>query len=256
MTYSIALAGKGGTGKTTVCGLFLDHLAKAGKGPILAVDADANSNLNEVLGVKKPVSLGEIREEIILTELDENNPIPKGMSKQEYMDFRFTSALAEEENYDLLLMGRTQGKGCYCYVNDVLQQQLQKYYKNYQYLIIDNEAGLEHISRGILPPVEIVLLVSDCSRRGIQAAGRIASMIVELGLKVQKTALIVNRAPDGCLAEGIQEEISLQKLDLMGIIPQDPLVYEYDSAGIPLVKLPVESPARSALGKIIDKLDL
>jgi len=256
MNYGIALAGKGGTGKTTVCGLFLDYLVKTGKRPILAVDADANSNLNEVLGVEKPVSLGEIREEIIRTELDEKSPVPPGMSKQEYMDFRFASALVEEENYDLLIMGRTQGKGCYCYVNDVLQEQLRKYCKNYKYLIIDNEAGLEHISRGVLPPVELVVLVSDCSRRGIQAAGRIAQMIIELGLKVQKTGLIVNRAVDGKLGDGIQEEIAIQKLNLLGVIPQDSMIYEYDLAGKPLVELPAESPARQALGLIIDKLGL
>ncbi|MDR2480569.1 MAG: AAA family ATPase [Treponema sp.] len=256
MTYSIAMAGKGGTGKTTICGLFLDHLVQSGKGPILAVDADANSNLNEVLGVKRPVSLGEIREEIAKAELEEQNPIPPGMSKQEYMDFRFGSALVEENNYDMLVMGRTQGKGCYCYVNDVLRGQLHKYYQNYQYLIVDNEAGLEHISRGILPPVDLILLVSDCSRRGIQAAGRIAEMIGELGLKARKTGLIVNRAPDGQLNEGTKEEIALQRLTLFGVIPQDPLVYEYDSAGTPLIKLPMDSPVRQSLGKIIQSLKL
>ena len=256
MTFSIALAGKGGTGKTTVCGLFLDHLVKAGKGPVLAVDADANSNLNEVLGVEKPVSLGEIREEIARAEIESESPVPAGMSKQEYADFRFASALAEEDNFDLLVMGRTQGKGCYCYVNNVLQEQLGKYYQHYNYLIVDNEAGLEHISRGILPPVDLLLLVSDCSRRGIQAAGRIAAMVTELNLKVQKTGLLVNRAPEGQINEGINEEIELQKLQLFGIIPQDNLVYEYDSAGKPLVQLPDSSPARAALEKIIQSLDL
>jgi CO dehydrogenase maturation factor len=249
MTYSIAMAGKGGTGKTTVCGLFLDHLVKSGKGPILAVDADANSNLNEVLGVEKPVSLGEIREEIARSETS-------GMSKQEYMDFRFDDALTEKENYDLLVMGRTQGVGCYCFVNDVLREQLRKYYKNYKYLIVDNEAGLEHISRGILPPVELILLVSDCSRRGIQAAGRIAAMIIELGIKTQRVGLIVNRTPDGQLAEGIKEEIASQKLDLLGVLPNDPLVFEYDTEGTPLVNLPLESPVRQALEKIIQSLEL
>ena len=255
MTYSIALAGKGGTGKTTISGLLLDYLAGTGKGPVLAVDADANSNLNEVLGVDKPVSLGEIREEIARAEIDSESPVPPGMSKQEYVDFRFASALAEENNYDLLVMGRTQGKGCYCYVNDVLKEQLRRYYQNYRYLIVDNEAGLEHISRGILPPVDLLLLVSDCSRRGIQAAGRIAEMIGELGLKVQKTGLLVNRV-SGEISEGLKDEIALQKLNLFGVIPQDDLVYEYDSAGTPLVTLPAESPARTALKKIIQFLEL
>jgi CO dehydrogenase maturation factor len=250
------MAGMGGTGQTTICGLFLDHLVKSGKGPILAVDADANSNLNEVLGVDRPLTLGEIREEIARAELEEKSPIPPNMSKQEYMDFRFGSALVEEDSYDMLVMGRTQGKGCYCYVNDVLREQLRKFYQNYNYLIVDNEAGLEHISRGILPPVDMILLVSDCSRRGIQAAGRIAGMIRELNLQVKKVGLIVNRAPGGTLNDGTKEEIELQHLDLLGVLPQDDGVFEYDSGGTPLVQLPMDSPVRQALGKIIQTLEL
>jgi CO dehydrogenase maturation factor len=250
------MAGKGGVGKTTICGLFIDQLIKTGKGPVLAVDADANSNLNEVLGVELPVTLGELREEVARAELAAKSPIPVGMSKQEYMDFRFSDALVEEHNYDLLVMGRTEGKGCYCFINDVLREQLRKYHQNYQYLIVDNEAGLEHISRGVLPPVDLIILVSDCSRRGIQAAGRIASMVKELDLKVEKIGLIVNRAPDGRLNEGTQEEIALQKLDLFGVIPQDDLVFDYDSAGKPLVTIPMEAPVRQALGNIIKTLEL
>jgi CO dehydrogenase maturation factor len=156
----------------------------------------------------------------------------------------------------MLVMGRTQGKGCYCFVNDILREQLKKYYQNYNYLIVDNEAGLEHISRGILPPVDLILLVSDCSRRGIQAAGRIAEMIGELDLKVKKVGLIVNRAPDGKLNSGVLEEIAAQKLNLIGVLPQDSLVYDYDSAGTPLVKMPESTPVRQALGEIIKKLEL
>jgi CO dehydrogenase maturation factor len=250
------VAGKGGTGKTTVCGLLLNHLVAAGKGPILAVDADANSNLNEVLGVERPVTLGEIREEIARAELVEKSPVPPGMTKQEYADFRFGSALVEERDYDMLVMGRTQGKGCYCYVNDVLRDQLQKYYQNYKYLVVDNEAGLEHISRGILPPVNLILLVSDCSRRGIQAAGRIAGMIGELDLKADRVALVVNRAPEGKLDPGILEEIGAQKLSLIGVLPQDGLVYNYDAEGKPLVTLPEGAPVKQALAELIKKLEL
>ncbi|GHU08211.1 carbon monoxide dehydrogenase [Spirochaetia bacterium] len=256
MTYTIAMAGKGGTGKTTVCGLFLDQLVKMGKGPILAVDADANSNLNEVLGVEKPISLGDIREEIAKAEMAEKNPIPPGMSKKEYTDFRFGSALVEENDYDMLLMGRTQGKGCYCYVNDLLRDQLNKYYANYNYIVVDNEAGLEHISRGILPPVELILLVSDCSRRGIQAAGRIAEMIGELDFKAKNVRLIVNRAPQGRLDPGIEAEIAAQKLSLIGVLPQDENVYKYDAEGKALITLSEDTPVRQALGEIIKKLDI
>lgn len=256
MTYSIAMAGKGGTGKTTVCGLTLDYLAKTGKGPILAVDADANSNLNEVLGVEQVVTLGDIREEIARAEMAEKNPIPPGMSKHEYTNFRFNDALLEESNYDMLIMGKTQGKGCYCFVNDLLRDQIFKYYTNYNYLIVDNEAGLEHISRGILPPVDLILLVSDCSRRGIQATGRIAQMIGELDLKVKQAYLIVNRAPGGRLDQGIQEEIEAQNLALIGVLPQDELVYQYDAAGKPLVTLPEDSAIKRGLQEIMQKLGL
>jgi CO dehydrogenase maturation factor len=256
MTYSIAMAGKGGVGKTTVCGMFIDHLVKIGKKPILAVDADANANLYEVLGVEEPLSLGDIREEIARAEMTDPSPIPAGMSKQDYADYRFASGLVEGDDFDLMAMGRSQGKGCYCFVNDILREQLNKYYKNYNYLVVDNEAGLEHISRGILPPVDLILLVSDCSRRGIQAAGRIAAMIVDLNLKAKRTCLIVNRAPGGVLDEGIAEEIAAQKLALLGVLPADENVYLYDAAGKPLASLPESTPVRRALREIIQKLQL
>jgi len=256
MTCCIALAGKGGTGKTTVSGLLIDYLAKAGKGPILAVDADANPNLNEVLGVKKETCLGEIREEIAKADWAEKNPIPPGMSKQEYTDFRFNTALIEEKDFDMLVMGRTQGKGCYCFVNDLLRDKIEKYYRNYKFMVVDNEAGLEHISRGILPQMDLILLVSDCSRRGIEAAGRIAEMIGSLDMKVKKLSLIVNRVPGTKLDPGIEEEIKRQKLSLAGIIPQDEKVYEFDAAGKALVKLPEDSPVKTALAEIIKNLEL
>ncbi|GHV17648.1 carbon monoxide dehydrogenase [Spirochaetia bacterium] len=222
----------------------------------MAVDADANSNLNEVLGVEKLVTLGDIREEIAKAENADVNPIPPGMSKQDYANFRFNSALVEEDNYDMLVMGRTQGKGCYCFINDLLREQLKKYYQNYNYLVVDNEAGLEHISRGILPPVDLILLVSDCSRRGIQAAGRIAEMIEELDLKVKDVYLIVNRAPGGKLEPGVLAEIEAQKLSLIGVLPQDESVYQYDADGKPLISLPDNSPIKEGLAAIIKKLAL
>ena len=175
MAYTIAVAGKGGVGKTTVCGMMIDALIKGGKGPLLVVDADANSNLNEVLGVEAGVSLGQIREEIAQAEL-RGDTIPKSMTKADYAEYRFESALAEEDDFDMLVMGRTQGKGCYCYVNGVLKSLLDKYIGAYRYVVIDNEAGMEHIARGTLPHVDALLLVSDCSRRGVQAVARIAEM--------------------------------------------------------------------------------
>lgn len=256
MPRTIAVAGKGGVGKTTLTGMMIQYLAEKKKGPILAVDADANSNLNEVLGVEVEETLGDIREEIARAEMAEKSPIPPGMSKQDYMQFRFDSALVEEDDFDLLVMGHTQGKGCYCFVNGLLTAQVAKHSQNYRYVVVDNEAGMEHISRGILPSVNMVILVSDCSRRGIQAVGRIARLIPECGLKPEKVGLIVNRAPKGELNAGVQEEIQNQGLTLLGVIPHDEGVYEYDSAGTPTVQLPEDNPVKAALHKILDQIDL
>ena len=256
MAHVIAVAGKGGVGKTTLCGMLIQYLCEQGKGPILAVDADANSNLNEVLGVEVETTLGDVREEIAQAELVKESPIPKGMSKADYAEMRFEDALTEEDDFDLLVMGRTQGKGCYCYVNGLLQAQLAKYQNHYPYIVVDNEAGMEHISRGILPGVDAVILVSDCSRRGIQAVGRIARLIPECGLKPKKVGLIVNRAPGGVINDGVREEIEKQNLELLGVVPQDEGVFDYDSAGTPTTQLPADNPVRQDLYHILEGLGL
>ena len=206
---TIAVAGKGGTGKTTLCGILINYLCAHGLTPVLAVDADANDNLNEVLGVEVEKTLGEIREVVAQAERDENSPIPTGMSKLT---------------------------------------------KPYRYIVVDNEAGMEHISRGTLPSVDTLLLVSDASRRGIQATGRIKDLADELKLNPTTMKLIVNRAPSATLDPGILEEIDRQGLDLLGVVPHDELVYEYDCAGKPTSKLPADSVARSSFEKLIDAL--
>lgn len=256
MAHVIAIAGKGGVGKTTLCGMLIQYLADRKKGPVLAVDADANSNLNEVLGVEVDMTLGDIREEIARAEMSTTSPIPAGMTKADYAEFKFTTAIVEEDDYDLLVMGRTQGKGCYCYVNGLLQAQLTKFQRSYPYIVVDNEAGMEHISRGVLPSMETAILVSDCSRRGIQAVGRIARLIEECEFKPKTVGLIVNRAPKGELNEGIKEEIELQGLNLIGVVPQDDTVYECDCAGKPTSQLPADSPVKKALYQILDNLNL
>ena len=254
MSCTIAVAGKGGTGKTTICGMLIDWLCKQGRGPVLAVDADANSNLNEVLGVEVETTLGEIRELIASADIVEKSPIPAGMSKQDFMDYKFNGALVEEDDYDLLVMGRTQGKGCYCFVNGLLQTQLRKLEGGYKYLVVDNEAGMEHISRGILPSVDYMLLVSDCSRRGVQAVARIAHLAEEMNMTPKRVALIINRAPGGVLNDGVRQEIEKHGLDLIGVVPQDEGVYEYDCDGKPTSTLPDSSPARSAVNAIAAEL--
>ena len=254
MPHTIAVAGKGGVGKTTTCGMIIDYLCAKGQGPVLVVDADANSNLNEVLGVEVETSLGAIREEMAQAEM--KGSIPAGMTKADYAEFKFNSALIEEDDFDMLVMGRTQGKGCYCYVNGVLKTQVDKYAKNYKYIVMDNEAGLEHVARGTLPHVDTMLLISDCSRRGIQAAARVAEMIGEMDLKPGKLGLIVNRAPGGVLEAGVQEEIQKHGLDLLGVLPQDEGVYRCDCNGEPSAKLPGSNPVKTALKGIMQTLGL
>ena len=252
--FTIAVAGKGGVGKTTTCGMLIDYLCKQKKGPVLVVDADANSNLNEVLGVEVETSLGQIREEMAQAEL--KGTIPAGMTKADYAEFKFNSALIEEDDFDMLVMGRTQGKGCYCYVNGVLKSQVDKYAKNYSYIVMDNEAGLEHVARGTLPHVDLMLLISDCSRRGVQAVARIAEMVGEMDLKPGKMGLIINRAPEGVLDEGIREEIQKHGLTLFGVLPQDDAVYRCDCAGEPSAKLPDSDPMKTALKGIMGNIGL
>ena len=256
MAQTIALAGKGGVGKTTICGMLIEYLCQKKNGPVLAVDADANSNLNEVLGVEVHSTLGEIREEIAQAEMSAKNPIPAGMSKADYAEMQFSDALTEADDYDLLVMGRTQGKGCYCFVNGLLSTQVAKYAQNYRYIVVDNEAGLEHLSRGILPKVDTILLVSDCSRRGVQAAGRLSEMIDELKLGAKEVGLIINRAPNGQLNDGVREEIEKYHLNLMGVVPHDDTVYEYDAEGKPSVTVPADSPVKQAVHRIFDQLAL
>ena len=155
MGHIIAVSGKGGVGKTTLCGLFIQYLCDTGKKPVLAVDADANSNLNEVLGVEPGITLGELREEIERAGADPKYKIPAGITKAEYLESRMMDAVAEEDDYDLMVMGRSQGQGCYCFVNGLVQTQVQKLQSHYPYIVVDNEAGMEHISRGILPAMEV-----------------------------------------------------------------------------------------------------
>ena len=222
-THIIAVAGKGGVGKTTTCGMIIDYLCKQKKGPILVVDADANSNLNEVLGVEVETTLGDIREE--MAHAEQTGTVPANMTKADYAEMKFNSALIEEDDYDMLVMGRTQGKGCYCFVNGVLKTQIDKYVGNYRYMVVDNEAGLEHISR-------------------------------EMDLKPGEMKLIVNRAPNGVLNPGVMEEINKYGLQLAGVLPQDETVYEYDCEGKPSSQVPDDTPVKTALAAVMRDLNL
>lgn len=253
MSHVIAVAGKGGVGKTTLCGLLIHYLCEQGKTPVLAVDADSNSNLNEVLGVEAKQTLGEIREKIKKGS-SLKSEIPEGMSKDVYAEQELFAALTEENDFDLLVMGRSQGQGCYCFVNSLLQRQLNSIQDNYPFVVVDNEAGMEHISRGLLSHIETIILVSDCSRRGVQAAARIAELVKELDIRYLNMGLIVNRAPNGILSEGTKEEIEKHGLNLLGVIPADENVYDFDCDGKAIVDLPDDSPVKTGMREIAENL--
>lgn len=244
MSFNIAVAGKGGTGKTTVTGLIIRHLVGLKNGRILAVDADANMNLNEVLGIGVHQTVGQIREGLGAT--------PAGMTKDAYINYRTQECLIESVGYDLICMGRPEGPGCYCYANTLCKKYVDEMADNYKYVVLDNEAGMEHLSRRTTHNMDLMFAVTDSSVRGIQAAGRIRDLVGELKLKIGKIALIINRVP-GELEEATRKEIEKIGLELAGVIPNDPNVYRYDLEGKATFLLPDDSPAVVAVGKIMDK---
>ncbi|NVM25662.1 MAG: AAA family ATPase [Desulfobacterales bacterium] len=247
MPYSMAMAGKGGTGKTTVAGFLIKYLVQEGKTPVLAVDADSNTNLNEVLGVPLKTTLGTAREEM------KEGVVQQGMTKQIFMEMRLAEAIVEGEGFDLIAMGRPEGPGCYCAANSLLSIYLEKLIDNYSYMVMDNEAGMEHISRLTTNNVDILLVISDPSIRGIETAGRIANLVDELKLRVVKRFLIINQARDG-LPDSLQEAIVKHGLNLAGTIPRDDLLYDFDMNGNPTVALPDDNPAVSAAFHIFDRI--
>lgn len=253
MTKTIAVAGKGGTGKTTLTALLIDYLVRNRKGSVLAIDADPSTNLNLALGVPLYDTVGDVREQTA-TAVGGGKDLG-GMNKWDYLDMRINEALVEEPSYDLLAMGRPEGPGCYCAANNILRTSVDRLSEAYDYVVIDNEAGLEHLSRRTTRDVDLLILVSDPSLRGIIAAARVAEVVNELKTAVGAMYLIVNRAPGGELSESLKKAIEENDLKLAGVIPADPAVNELDAMGEPLVKLPDDSPIRRSFEAILSTVD-
>ena len=247
MPYTIAMAGKGGTGKTTLAGFLIKYLVQKGETPVLAVDADSNTNLNEVLGVSLTDTLGTSREEM------KDGVVQQGMTKQMFMEIKLAEAVVEGEGFDLVAMGRPEGPGCYCAANTLLTMYLEKLINNYPFVVMDNEAGMEHISRLTTNNVNLLLVVSDASIRGIETAGRISSLVDELKIAAEKRFLIINQAREG-ITDSLQKAITKHGLNLAGTIPKDDLLYDFDMAGNPTVTLPDDNPALSAAFAIFDEI--
>lgn len=249
MTFSIAVSGKGGTGKTTISALLIRALVEKGKKPLLAIDADPNSNLNESLGIALKRTVGEIREGLL--EGQEN--LAPEQSKESFLDYMIQSSLTESEAFDLLAMGRPEGPGCYCYVNNVLRKIVDSITSSYPYVVMDTEAGLEHLSRRTTRDLDVLMIATDPTARGVATAKRIAELVNELETKVGHIYAIANRVPE-FLDERIRRDLEKAGLECLTVVPEDGLVGEFDVEGKPVCNLPESSKAFRSVAEIVDRL--
>jgi len=246
MSYSIALAGKGGTGKTTMAGMLVKYLVEKGRTPVLAVDADANANLNEVLGLKVGETLGDAREQM-------KTVVSSGMTKDVFMEMKLQQAVIEADGFDLIVMGRPEGAGCYCAANTLLTQSLEKLIENYTSIVMDNEAGMEHMSRLTTNNFDVLLVVSDPTRRGLQAASRIVELATHLSLNIGRKMVIVNRFREE-QAKALEEALAEYHLDVVGTVPEDADLQKFDLEGRPTIELGKENRAVEAACRIFDSI--
>ena len=246
MSKIIAFAGKGGVGKTTVASLVIRHLSCNNKTPILAVDADPNSNLGETMGLEVSTTVGDIRENF----MRDPQGVPSGMDKTIYLETLVEQALIEKPEFDLLVMGRQEGQGCYCMVNNILNNFTDRLMVNYQYMVVDNEAGMEHLSRRTSGRIDMLYLVTDYSLRGLRALRRIHEMLDSLKLKVESMGIVVTRAPEE-LGDAFLKEVEAIGVPIVGVIPTDPALLEFDMEKKSLLELPDSSPSVTATNSLM-----
>jgi len=251
MTKTITMAGKGGVGKTAISSLVIDMLSR--KAIVLAIDADPSTNLNTALGLPLDNTVGRAREDV--TDEIQKGKVPPTISKQELLDQRIRAALVESKKIDLLAMGRPEGPGCYCAANHMLRQSIDRLARNYEYVVIDSEAGMEHISRQTTQDVDFLIAVTDPTMRGLTAAARTRDLIKEMRTRVGKVGVVVNRVKNG-LPEEISQAIKENNLELLAAIPEDPNLYQLEIKGKPIIELPEDSPLRNGVKEILSKLGL
>jgi CO dehydrogenase maturation factor len=248
MSTVIAMAGKGGVGKTTVSALILRYFTRHVQSPVLAIDADPNSNLGETLGMTIEKTVGDIREDF----MRDPQGVPSGMDKILYLEMLMNQVLIENKNFDLLVMGRQEGQGCYCMVNNILNRFADELENNYKYMLVDNEAGMEHLSRRTSGKVDMLLMVTDYALRGLRAVGRINGLLDDLKLDVRQKGLVVNRAPDK-LSQAFLDEVEQIGVPLLCTIPQDDNLLEFDMERRSMLELPDDSPAVLAVNDLMEK---
>ncbi|MDP2167611.1 MAG: AAA family ATPase [Thermodesulfovibrionales bacterium] len=254
MAFVIALSGKGGTGKTSIAALTVRYIKEKRQGPILAVDADSNSCLNEALGVEAHTTIGHLREESLRT-IRAGAERPGGMSMEQLFDYQVQQSVIEAKGFDLMVMGRPEGPGCYCAANNIIRKYTDRFSETYPYVVIDNEAGMEHLSRKTTHNVDLLLIVSDPTVKGIQTAKRINNLVDELNLSVKERILIINRV-SGNEGGELTDYAGGLGLKVTGLIPNDGNIFEFDLQGKPIIALPAGSPAVQAVFGILDSLKI
>jgi CO dehydrogenase maturation factor len=262
MTTTIALAGKGGVGKTTIAALIIKYLVRRQKGAVLAIDADPSSNLNMALGLDLEWTVGDIREDLLAQvkgTLAQGGAamgtLPGGVTKRDYLDYQIRSSLSEGDYFDLIAMGRSEGSGCYCAVNHNLREVIDAIGKNYRFVVIDNEAGMEHLSRRTTRDVQHLFVVSDPTLRGLVAAERIASFRKDLDIRIENAYLVINRLA-GEMPAPMQDRIDEMDIPLGGTIPSNQDLMEAEFSGKPVVDLGDDSPVYRAVADMLDRLKI
>ncbi len=249
MTINIAVAGKGGTGKTSIASLVIRYILKNNLGTVLAVDADPNSNLAESLGLEVRQTVGRILNEF----QGEKLKIPPGMTKEAYLEYQLNGAITESKNLDLITMGRGEGPECYCYPNVVIRKLVDDWSKNYDFVVMDNEAGMEHLSRRTTQNIDEMLLVSDHTVKGLRALARIRGLIKELKLVIKRESVIINNV-SGEVDPRLKEEMEKLGIKPAAIIPADEEISKYDLEQKPLLQLPDTSEAVITINELMNKL--
>lgn len=248
MPFSIAISGKGGTGKTTFCGVLIRQLRRMGRGPTLAIDADADGNLADALGLNGIVTVGAV-----LEELEKRlNQLPVGVSKDSWLEGKINEVIIEEKGFDFLSMGRGEGPGCYCYVNSVLRRFMDILEQNYTFLVMDNAAGMEHLSRRTTREADVLFLVSDHSMKGVQSGARIAELARDLELDIKTVGFIVNRV-HGEIDPLVRQKVEAAGQAILGVIPEDDLVRRFDLEGRALLDLPDDNPVVKAVQEVLER---
>jgi len=234
----IAVSGKGGTGKTTIAALILRYLLLKNYKPILAVDADPNANLGDALGVKAEGTVGKVLDGF----LKDKESLAAGVVKESLIDYKLSEILFEDKGFDLLIMGQGEGPGCYCYPNAVIRNYIEKLASSYKHVVIDNEAGMEHISRRTNGSLDLLFLVSDPSLKGIRTCKKLEELVTELGLDIKKVYLLINRVSRETPPQ-IVEEVKRLNLNLFETIPEDENIINHELGGIPMLNLAEDSPS-------------